>query len=66
MEQIPFHRHQGTDAPKIKPEDLDVLILDTVPTDLSPDGAYRLYYDGTDYRVYFRINNTWKGVALTL
>jgi hypothetical protein len=58
------HSHNGVDSPKIKLGDL-MLFSSTVPTKPAKEGTMVLYVNSTTYRLYIRINQLWKYVALT-
>jgi hypothetical protein len=60
------HDHDGTNTPKINPKNLlGFPVISAVPTDAAPNGTIRFYYSGISYRLYVRINNSWKYAALT-
>lgn len=65
--QTPFHIHNGADGtPMLDPINfLPFTIYSTIPTDSAPNGTMKLVYDGTNYRLYFRVNNLWKYASLT-
>ena len=73
---IPFHRHNGKDAPKINAHDLlgspttlqtiSVADATVAPTYNSQEGTVIIQYDGTNYVEWTRINSTWKGISLTV
>lgn len=70
---VPFHRHNGSDSPKLTPADAllgfpTILTVDATlpPTDTPPMGTFRFYYDATPlYYLWAFINNTWVSVQLT-
>ena len=64
--KIPPHQHNGVDNLQIDPANLiGFPVVITVPVDNAGQGTLRLYFDGTNYRLYARINNQWKGVILS-
>lgn len=65
--QTPYHIHNGADGtPQIDPINLlPFTVYSAIPTDTSPNGTFKLVYDGSNYRLYFRVNNLWKYVTLT-
>lgn len=65
--QTPYHTHNSVDGtPQIDPVNLlPFTVYSAVPTDAAPNGTFKLVYDGTNYRIYFRVNNLWKYAALT-
>lgn len=65
--QTPYHIHNGADGtPQIDPNNLlPFTVYSAIPTDTSPNGTLKLVYDGSNYRLYFRVNNLWKYVTLT-
>lgn len=66
--QTPFHRHNGVDAPKLKPNDSleGFPIFTAVPTHEATQGTIVLYDNGTDARgIYAMLGGTWYGVAIT-
>lgn len=65
-----FHTHNGFDAPRVSFVDLVPMPIWTDSTALTswdaPEGTIALYWDGsTTYKIYARINGTWKSAALT-
>lgn len=65
--QTPFHVHSGADGtPKLDPINFQpYTVYSAIPTDISPNGTFKLVFDGVNYRLYFRMNNLWKYVTLT-
>tara|TARA_R110000868_G_scaffold271022_2_gene530476 strand:+ start:4414 stop:4692 length:279 start_codon:yes stop_codon:yes gene_type:complete len=65
--QTPYHIHNGADGtPMLDPINmLPFTVYSAVPTDTSPNGTFKLVYDGANYRLYYRMNNLWKYVTLT-
>jgi hypothetical protein len=65
--KIPPHQHNGVDNLQIDPAQslLGFPIMNAVPTDNAGSGTIRLYFDGTNYRLYARIGTDWKGVILS-
>lgn len=61
------HQHTGVDSSKISPSNLlGFPLFRSVPTHIAPEGTIVLYWDGgATYRIYVRINNTWRYVNLT-
>lgn len=60
------HKHTGLDQPQISPRDLlGFPIFASAPTHSAPEGTVVLFYDGANYKIYARINQTWKSAALT-
>lgn len=66
-DEFNFQRHTGTDAQQIDPKNLlGWRIFRTAPTFPAPEGTQVLYWDGmATYRVYFRINKSWRYATLT-
>lgn len=61
LNNLPFHIHNGIDAPKIKFQDLlPIPIVTTAPTDAAPEGTIRIYNSSGTIRLYVRANKTWK------
>lgn len=67
MRKIVFHTHNGVDGtPRLDPTNFaPFTVYSTIPTDTSPNGTFKLVFDGANYRLYFRVNNLWKYVTLT-
>ena len=66
LSDIPVHVHGGTDAPRIDPRDLlGFPIVTSAPTDEAIEGTIRLGLVGGVYKIYARINKTWKSATLT-
>ena len=65
--KIPPHQHNGIDNLQVDPAIslTGFPVIAVVPTDNAPSGTIRLYFDGTNYRLYARISNQWKGVILS-
>lgn len=64
--KIPPHQHNGVDNLQISQKNITGFpIVSTVPADAAPNGTVRLYFDGTNYRLYAIINTQWKGVILS-
>jgi len=65
--ETPYHIHNGNDGtPQIDPVNLlPFTVYSAVPTDTASNGTFKLVFDGTNYRLYYRINSLWKYVALT-
>lgn len=64
MEQVTPHAHDGVDSPKIPLGNL-MRFTDTEPDFSAKEGTMVLYVNGATYRLYIRINKSWKYVALT-
>lgn len=65
-EIVPFHQHNGVDSPQIDPKNLlGFPITTTVPTNAAQNGVIQLYYSGSTYKIYARINNTWQVFSTT-
>lgn len=63
---IPVHVHGGTDSPQIDPRNLlGFPIATSAPSDNAPEGTIRLGLVGGVYKIYARINQTWKSATLT-
>lgn len=62
-----YHTHNSVDGtPRIDPDNFAPFrVYSAVPTDASPNGIFKLVYDGVNYRIYFRINNLWKYAILS-
>lgn len=54
------HEHNGVDSPRVDGKNIIFPITATAPTDKAPNGTIRLYFTGTTYRIYARLNNVWK------
>lgn len=61
------HQHTGVDSAKISPSNLlGFPLFRSVPAHTAPEGTIVLYWDGgATFRIYVRINNTWRYVNLT-
>ena len=60
------HIHEGNQTPKIESKNLlPYPIVSVAPVDLAQNGTIRLFYDGVNYKIYIRINNTWVSATLT-
>lgn len=63
-----FHRHNGSDQPKLIPKDSfeGFQVLDAVPTYSGMQGEMVLYDNGTDTRaLYTFLNGVWYSNSLT-
>lgn len=66
LSKIQSHGHTGTDCQRIDPKDLlGFPVISAVPTDNAINGTIRAYRSGATYRLYIRINNTWRYATLT-
>jgi len=66
MDKIPFHTHNDTDSPRLNTEHFFFPIQSSTPTDSAPNGTIRIHWDGSStYRLYIRVNNTWKYTNLS-
>lgn len=64
LPQIPNHNHDGLTSSQIEIQNiLGFTIGAGAPTNTPPDKS--LYLDTTNNRLYVRIGNAWKYVALT-
>jgi len=69
-QQFKEHNHDGTNSYKIHPVDLLVftqLVTDATasPSDTPQNGTMRILTDGTNYRIWCRVNKLWKYVNLS-
>jgi hypothetical protein len=72
---IPFHRHNGKDAPKINAHDLlgspttlqtiSVASATVAPTYASQEGTVIIQYDTTNWVMWIRINSLWKSATFS-
>lgn len=69
---VNFHRHTGTDSPKLNPKDFlgwpIILVADATvkPKDSAQEGVFRFYRDTVPvYRLWARINKDWHYLTLT-
>jgi hypothetical protein len=70
--QIPFHIHNGKDAPKINPKDLlgfpSSLVADATvaPSDVPKEGTFRFLYDTVPVRrLWAYVGGGWRYINLT-
>jgi hypothetical protein len=60
MQEITYHKHTGTDAPRISGKDLDgFMIFEAVPTHKAPQGTLVVGKDSSTYKLYCMINGSW-------
>jgi len=59
------HDHDGVNSPLVNIKNTRLQITSTIPSDYAQEGTVRAYYSGATYRLYIRINKTWRYVALT-
>lgn len=64
MDSVIPHTHNGLDAPYIPPYNF-LIFSDVIPSKSAKEGTMVLYVNGTTYRLYIRINKSWKYVALS-
>lgn len=66
-EDLKYHTHDGINSPKIYPRDLNGFpVYSSVPTHDAPEGTIVAYWDGsTTYKIYIRLNKSWKSVAVS-
>ena len=72
---IPFHRHNGKDAPKINAHDLlgspttlqtiSVASATVAPTYASQEGTVIIQYDATHWVMWVRIHSLWKSATFS-
>lgn len=62
------HSHSGGgDQPRIKWTSLikNIPLVSSAPTNSAVDGEILAYDDGVNFRLYIRINGTWRYATLT-
>jgi hypothetical protein len=68
---VPYHIHNGSDAPQLNPKyfqgfpTISVPDASAAPVNPSQNGTIIFQYDSTQWYMWLRINNLWKSISFT-
>lgn len=61
---LPPHQHK-TDRISIKDLIGGFPVVNSTPTSVAEEGTFRIYESGSTHRLYIKVDQTWRWVALT-